>query len=78
MKALMSTITKDKPKYVLEKSIIGTSPGLSFRPFAEQNENQKSLSISYDSSKQDQIQHWTAILDEFLGGKRKKLLFQFN
>ena len=64
MKGLLSTIDDDQPKWQLEESLIGTNPGLGFRPMAEEVE-QGSL-IWYDVSNQTQIKSWSNILDDFL------------
>lgn len=67
MKGLLSTISDDHPKWQLEESLIGTNPGLGFRPMAEEVE-QGSL-IWYDVSNQTQIKSWSNILDGFLARK---------
>lgn len=64
MKGLLSTISDDYPKWQLDESLIGTNPGLGFRPMAEEVE-QGSL-IWYDVSNQTQIKSWSKILDGFL------------
>lgn len=64
MKGLLATISDDHPKWQLHESLIGTNPGLGFRPMAEEVE-QGSL-IWYDVSNQTQIKSWSNILDDFL------------
>lgn len=64
MKGLLATVNYERPKWILEESIIGTNPGLGFRPISE-NTDEKSL-ISYSSSNPNSVQKWTGLLDKFL------------
>lgn len=64
------TISESQPKWKLEESIIGTNPGVGFRPISSEVE-QGSL-IWYDSSNQTQVKYWTSILDEFMQGMLEK------
>ena len=64
----MYTIDETVPKWRLDASLIGTNPGLGFRPIAE-NGDQGSL-IWYDSSNKAQIRFWTKLIDKFLDSKR--------
>ncbi|XP_076656465.1 sodium/potassium-transporting ATPase subunit beta-2 [Halictus rubicundus] len=64
MKGLMATIDYEKPKWILEESLIGTSPGLGFRPISD-NPDERSL-IWYSSSDPASVQKWTGLLDQFL------------
>lgn len=66
MKGLLMTINDQSPKWILGESIIGTNPGLGFRPISDEVE-QGSL-IWYDASNQTQINYWTGILDRFMDG----------
>jgi sodium/potassium-transporting ATPase subunit beta len=69
MEAMMATIDEKEPKWKLEESIIGTNPGLGFRPISDDTD-QGSL-IWYDSTNQSQILHWTHNLDRFLEEYKK-------
>ncbi|XP_017795244.1 PREDICTED: sodium/potassium-transporting ATPase subunit beta-2-like isoform X1 [Habropoda laboriosa] len=64
MKGLLATINTEKPRWILEESLIGTNPGLGFRPISEIPE-EKSL-IWYSSSDPSSVQKWTGLLDKFL------------
>jgi sodium/potassium-transporting ATPase subunit beta len=66
MKGLLVTIDVDSPKWKLSESLIGTNPGLGFRPMSH-NVDQGSL-IWYDASNQTQIGYWVTLLDDFLEG----------
>lgn len=66
MKGLLMTCNNQSPKWTLHESIIGTNPGLGFRPISDDVE-QGSL-IWYDSSNQTQIKYWTRLLDDFMAG----------
>jgi sodium/potassium-transporting ATPase subunit beta len=64
LKGLMYTIDENVPKWRLDASLIGTNPGLGFRPIAE-NVDQGSL-IWYDSTNKAQIRYWVKLIDKFL------------
>lgn len=66
MKSLLVTIDEHTPKWTLSESLIGTNPGLGFRPMSH-NVDQGSL-IWYDASNQTQIGYWVTLLDDFLKG----------
>jgi len=61
------------PKWQLGESLIGTNPGLGFRPIAH-DVDQGSL-IWYDSSNKTQIEYWVERVDSFLNGN---FIFQLN
>ncbi|XP_015434998.1 PREDICTED: sodium/potassium-transporting ATPase subunit beta-2-like [Dufourea novaeangliae] len=64
MKGLLATLNNERPRWILEESLIGTNPGLGFRPISN-NTEEKSL-IWYSSSDPASVQKWTGLLDEFL------------
>ncbi|XP_071445292.1 sodium/potassium-transporting ATPase subunit beta-2-like isoform X1 [Hetaerina americana] len=53
------------PKWQLDSSIIGTNPGLGFRPMPSEANVDSSL-IWYKGTEKENWQHWTDKLDEFL------------
>jgi sodium/potassium-transporting ATPase subunit beta len=76
MKGLLVTIDQHEPKWKLGESLIGTNPGLGFRPLPEDVE-QGSL-IWYDASNQTQITYWTKILDRFMQGLEVEVKWKFD
>ncbi|XP_011054947.1 PREDICTED: sodium/potassium-transporting ATPase subunit beta-2-like [Acromyrmex echinatior] len=64
MKGLLATLSDEKPKWTLSSSIIGTNPGLGFRPISD-NPDERSL-VWYSASNATDIQKWTKRLDKFL------------
>lgn len=64
------------PKWQLGESLIGTNPGLGFRPIAH-DVDQGSL-IWYDSSNKTQIEYWVERVDSFLNGNFFKLNLLLN
>lgn len=66
MKGLLMTINTSSPKWMLNESLIGTNPGLGFRPLPE-NVDHGSL-IWYDVSDESKVNYWTNILDDFMNG----------
>lgn len=69
MRGLMYTLDESVPKWKLDASLIGTNPGLGFRPVAE-NVDQGSL-IWFDSTDKKQIKYWVKQIDDFLASKFK-------
>lgn len=64
MKGLLATLSKEKPKWTLDSSLIGTNPGLGFRPISD-NPDERSL-IWYSASNTTEVEIWTHRLDTFL------------
>lgn len=63
MAALLATIDKDKPKYTSINSLIGTNPGLGFRPIADRTS--EGALIWYNSKNVSTTHKWIELLDEF-------------
>ncbi|XP_050458136.1 sodium/potassium-transporting ATPase subunit beta-2-like [Cataglyphis hispanica] len=64
MKGMLATLSDEKPKWTLSGSLIGTNPGLGFRPMSD-NPDEKSL-IWYSASNESEVRKWTQLLDIFL------------
>jgi len=64
MKGLLMSCPDNMPKWQLGESLIGSSPGVGFRPLPEDVDH-GSL-IWYDASNQTQVIHWKSLLDDFL------------
>lgn len=58
----------DKPKYQLSDGIIGSNPGLGFRPMPPEA-NLGSTLVWYKASKSDNLEYWYKSVDKFLNGK---------
>lgn len=69
MKALMSTIDDRVPKWQQGSSLIGTNPGLGFRPLPSRTE-EGSL-IWYNEQNVTTRTKWVKLLDEFFKGKSR-------
>lgn len=63
-----TTLTDKKPKWELADSIIGTNPGLGFRPMPPEDNDQSTL-IWYEANHVNNSDFWTNSLDEFLERK---------
>lgn len=61
------TLKDERPKYVLEESLIGVNPGLGFRPMPPESSVESTLVWFKNDSKN--IEYWVGAIDEFL--KRK-------
>ncbi|XP_016944556.3 sodium/potassium-transporting ATPase subunit beta-1 [Drosophila suzukii] len=64
MQGLLSTVNDDEPKWKLHDSLIGTNPGLGFRPLSEQTE--RGSVISFDGKKDAESDYWIGLIDDFL------------
>jgi sodium/potassium-transporting ATPase subunit beta len=60
-----STLTREKPKYELSESLIGTNPGLGFRPMPPES-NVESTLIWYQKNTPANSKYWSEELDSFL------------
>ncbi|XP_022914207.1 sodium/potassium-transporting ATPase subunit beta-2 [Onthophagus taurus] len=59
------TLDSKKPKWQLDESLIGSNPGLGFRPMPPDS-NVESTLIWYKVSDNKSVSHWTNELEEFL------------
>lgn len=64
------TLDPNAPKWQLDNSLIGSNPGLGFRPMPPES-NVESTLIWYKASDEGNYLHWTRELDKFLEGKKK-------
>lgn len=67
MQGLFATLDDKVPKWQLDSSLIGTNPGMGFRPISSRTE-EGSL-IWYNTGNASTITKWVHLLDEFLEGK---------
>jgi sodium/potassium-transporting ATPase subunit beta len=65
MWVFFQTLDPRIPKWKLNESIIGTNPGLGFRPHPP-DDNVESTLIWYNGTKKEDFQHWQSSLDKFL------------
>lgn len=61
------TLDPNAPKWQLDNSLIGSNPGLGFRPMPPSS-NVESTLIWYKASDEGNFLHWTRELDKFLEG----------
>lgn len=71
MQGLFLTLSDQHPSWVLDKSLIGTNPGMGFRPIS--NVTEEGSLIWYDHRNQTSIRKWTELLDKYLESKSKFL-----
>lgn len=64
MQGLFSTLPENEPKWKLERSLIGTNPGLGFRPLSEETE--RGSVIQFDSEKPKEGEYWIGLLNDFM------------
>ncbi|XP_035779416.1 sodium/potassium-transporting ATPase subunit beta-1-like [Anopheles albimanus] len=64
MQGLLVTLNHEYPKWQLEQSIIGASPGLSFRPMPEDVE--QVAAIQYVAANKSDVAIWTDLINGFL------------
>ncbi|KAF5306354.1 hypothetical protein FQR65_LT07378 [Abscondita terminalis] len=64
MVGLLATIEKDRPTYTSKRSLIGTNPGLGFRPIADRTS--EGALIWYNSKNATTSEQWIKLLNEFL------------
>lgn len=64
------TLDPNAPKWQLDNSLIGSNPGLGFRPMPPES-NVESTLIWYKASDEGNYLHWTRELDRFLEGEQE-------
>lgn len=66
------TISDRYPKWQLDESLIGTNPGLGFRPQNPPHRIDSAL-ISYKTGKDGDYQHWISDLNRYFESELKEL-----
>ncbi|EDX04013.1 GD22540 [Drosophila simulans] len=69
MWAFFQTLDPRIPKWTLDRSLIGTNPGLGFRPLPPVD-NVESILIWYKGTRHETYKHWTDSLDDFFAAKK--------
>lgn len=64
LQGLFSTLSQTEPKWKMEQSLIGTNPGMGFRPIS--NDTLQGSVIKFNSQKPEEAQYWIKLIDEFL------------
>lgn len=67
MQGLFATLDEREPKWTLDSSLIGTNPGLGFRPISSHTE-EGSL-IWYNLTNRNTSEKWVDLVDKFLERK---------
>lgn len=75
MWVFFQTLDPRIPKYQLKQSIIGTNPGLGFRPMPQEAAIGSTL-IWYKGTKAENYQYWKDSLEDFLRSKYYRTCFQ--
>jgi sodium/potassium-transporting ATPase subunit beta len=61
------TLNEDSPKWTLDESLIGSNPGIGFRPMPDQDANAESTLIWYKSGNAAEAKFWWSQLDTMVG-----------
>lgn len=73
MQGLLATLDDREPRWQLDKSLIGTNPGLGFRPIS--NKTEDGSLIWFDKLNSTTSQKWITLIDNFL---ERKILVIIN
>lgn len=68
------TLHSEHPKWQLSESLIGTNPGLGFRPMPPEARLGSTL-IWYKSNRPDNMIYWHDTVDKFLDGNLNHIIF---
>lgn len=68
------TLDNERPKWQLHESLIGTNPGLGFRPMPPEAHLGSTL-IWYKSNRPDNMIYWHDTINKFLEGNSNKTLY---
>lgn len=61
------TLNEDSPKWTLDASLIGSNPGIGFRPMPDQDANAESTLIWYRAGNPTDAKFWWSQLDTMVG-----------
>lgn len=67
------TLDENKPKWQLDNGLIGSNPGLGFRPMPPES-NVESTLVWFEASDSKNTDYWIGALDEFLASKFDEFL----
>lgn len=59
------TLDESKPKWELDNGLIGSNPGLGFRPMPPES-NVESTLVWFEAANEKNTDYWVGALDEFL------------
>lgn len=59
------TLDANKPKWELDNGLIGSNPGLGFRPMPPES-NVESTLVWFEAANEGNTKYWVEALDEFL------------
>lgn len=86
MQALLATMNLQYPKWQLDSSLIGTNPGVGYRPMPENPES--GAMIHYAAANRTEVKYWVDRINEFLepykeqkmlpGGGKNQVICDFN
>lgn len=86
MQVMLMTLDDNRPKWLLDSSRIGTSPGMGFRPIS--NRTEEGSLIWYDAKNETSVRKWTELIDDYLklyidssqlpGGGRNQVVCSFE
>lgn len=62
------TLDENKPKWRLNEGLIGSNPGLGFRPMPPES-NVESTLVWFEASNDKNTEYWVNTLDDFLKSK---------
>lgn len=64
-----SFLSLDQPKYITSESLIGTNPGVGFRPQPDQDKNVDSTLIWFNKNVENDWRFWSDQLKEYVQSK---------
>lgn len=86
MQGLLATLNEEYPRWQLDESLIGTNPGLGYRPMP--GSFQEGAMIHYTAANKTQVKEWTDRLTDFLepyrdhtqlpGGGKNQVICDFS
>lgn len=68
------TLDDQKPKWQQDNGLIGSNPGLGFRPMPPES-NVESTLVWFEAANEKNTEHWIGALNEFLASKKREKIF---
>lgn len=67
MRGLLGTLEENEPRWQLGSSLIGTNPGLGFRPIS--NDTARGSVIQFDTKIAQEKNYWIELMNDFMKSK---------
>lgn len=76
MQGLFATLDDKEPKWILDRSLIGTNPGMGFRPIS--NNTEEGSLIWYNMKNSTTMDKWIKLMNKFIDAGKNKSKMSYS